>query len=112
MRRMNFGKMFDSGDVVLTRIQFSDSFEVKVRPALVLFNDFGNLVVCGITSNEKMEGISLLKKDGAMKDSVIKLNYIFTISENFILKKLFSIDNKKKKQVYEGLIGKLGGLKL
>lgn len=103
--------MLESGDVILTKIQFADSFEVKVRPALVLFNDFGNLVVCGITSNQKMKGVSLLKKEGAVKDSVIKLNYVFTISENFVAKKLFSLSAKKKKEIYDKFILKLGALK-
>ncbi len=103
--------MFNSGDVILAKIQFVDSFEIKTRPVLVLFNDFGNLVVCGITSNKKMEGISLSKKEGAVKDSIIKLNYIFTIPDKFISKKLFTLSNKKKKEVYDNLIEKLGGLK-
>ena len=72
--------MLKLGDVVLTKVQFVDTFEVKIRPVVVLFEDKGNIVVAGITSNEKMDGILLTKKEGAVKDSVIKLNYIFTIS--------------------------------
>ena len=68
------------GDVILAEIQFTDTFEVKTRPAVVLFEEFGNVVVAGVTSNLEMKGILLTKKDGALKDSVIKLNYIFTIS--------------------------------
>ncbi len=36
--------------------------------------------VAGITSNPHMKGIALTTVDGAVKDSVIKTNYIFTIS--------------------------------
>ena len=68
--------MLRSGDVILTKIQFADTSEVKLRPALVLFEEYNNIVVAGITSNTKMEGIPLSKKEGAVKDSVIKLNYI------------------------------------
>ena len=55
---MNFGKMYSFGDVVLANVQFTDTFEIKTRPALVLFEDFGNIVVAGITSNTEMKGIS------------------------------------------------------
>jgi hypothetical protein len=42
-----------------------------------------------------------------VKDSVIKLNYIFTISEKMIKKKLFSITAEKKKMVVAELVKKL-----
>jgi len=100
-----------AGDVVLANIQFTDTFEIKKRPALVLFEEFDNVVVAGITSNLEMKGISLTKKEGAMKESVIKLNYIFTVSKLMIEKKLFSLSNEKKKEVYEELVNKLKALK-
>ncbi len=95
------------GDVILAEMQFVDTFEVKSRPALVLFEEFGNIVVAGITSNLEMKGINLTKKEGAVKDSVIKLNYIFTISERMIKKSLFSISSEKKKIVLSELVKKL-----
>ncbi|MCX6800649.1 MAG: type II toxin-antitoxin system PemK/MazF family toxin [Candidatus Diapherotrites archaeon] len=103
--------MFKAGDIVLARIQFSDTFEVKVRPVLVLFEEFGNVVVAGITSNKNMKGIVLTKKEGAVKDSVIKLNYIFTISEAMIQKRLFNLGTEKKRVVFTELCKKLEGLK-
>ena len=54
-----------------------------------------------------MKGIPLSKKEGALKDSVIKLNYIFTISENMIEKRLFSISAEKKKIIVSEFIRKL-----
>ena len=104
---MRIGKMHEPGDVILAQVQFTDTFEVKKRPALVLFQELGNVVVAGITSNQKMQGIPLLNSEGSIKDSVIKTNYIFTISENMIEKTLFSIPSEKKKMVYEELISKL-----
>jgi len=89
--------MYKLGDIVLTQIQFTDTFEIKTRPAVVLFEEHGNIIVAGITSNTKMEGIPITKKEGAIKDSVIKLNYIFTISESMIKKKLFSLSLEKRK---------------
>lgn len=64
----------------------------------------GNVVIASITSNVSMKGISLLKKEGAIKDSVIKLNYIFTISSNMIEKTLFHVSKKKKKEVFDSLM--------
>ena len=103
---MKRGKMLEFGDVVLAQMQFVDTFEIKTRPALVLFEEYGNIVVAGITSNKEMEGILLTKKDGAIKESVIKLNYIFTISEKMIQKKLFEISRDKKKTVLSEFVKK------
>ena len=108
---MMLGKMHKAGEVVLTKVQFTDTFEVKRRPALVLFDEFDNVVVAGITSNTKMKGIPLTKKEGAIKNSVIKLNYIFTVSEMMIEKVLFSLSPHKKHIVYDGLVEKLKGLR-
>lgn len=102
--------MLKSGDVVLARVQFTDTFEIKKRPALVLFEEFDNVVVAGITSNLKMEGVPLLRGEGAIKDSVIKLNYIFTISKAMISKTLFHLNKKKKHMVFDGLTERLNDL--
>jgi mRNA interferase MazF len=102
--------VFEAGNVVLAKVQFVDSGEVKQRPALVLFEEMGNIVVAGITSNTKMTGVPLTKKDGAVKDSVIKLNYIFTISQNAVVRVLFSISPEKKKEVRAAFLKRLGAL--
>jgi mRNA interferase MazF len=103
--------MFNSGDVVLTKIQFTDTYEIKTRPVLVLFEEMNNVVVAGITSNLNMNGIPLTKKEGVIRDSVIKLNYIFTISNQFVSKKLFRLNPKKKKEVFNELVKGFGSLK-
>jgi mRNA interferase MazF len=54
-----------------------------------------------------MKGIPLLKKEGAIKNSLIKLNYIFTTSENLIIKKLFHISKDKKIEVYKEFMKRL-----
>lgn len=99
--------MYNFGDVILAEIQFTDTFEIKTRPAAVLFEEDGNIVVTGITSNTDMKGIKLTKKEGAVKESIIKLNYIFTISEKMIKKRLFILSEEKKNLVREGLIKKI-----
>ncbi len=99
-----------SGDVILATIQYTDTFELKKRPALVLFEEDDNIVVAGITSNPHMKGIALTKKEGAIKDSVIKLNYLFTISKDMIAKHLFTLNRSKKQEVYKELCKKLSTL--
>ena len=102
--------MLKAGDIILANIQFTDTFEIKKRPALVLFEDFNNIVVAGITSNLKMKGVLVTKKEGAIKDSVIKLNYIFTISKSMVEKTLFHLPKEKKKAVFDELTEKLRSL--
>jgi len=103
--------MFSSGDIVLADVQFTDTFEVKKRPAVVLFEEFDNVVVAGVTSNTAMKGILLTKKDGAIKESVIKTNYIFTVPAAAVKKKLFSLNKSKKEELHRDLTEKLSGLK-
>ena len=98
---------FKFGDIILAEVQYSDTFEVKKRPALVLFEEFGNIIVAGITSNINMKGIEIKKEEGLPKDSIIKINYIFTISEKMVLTKLFSISEDKKSLFKKQLMNKL-----
>ncbi len=99
------------GDVVIARVQFTDTSEIKARPAVVLFQEFGNVVIAGVTSNLKMKGIPLSKSEGAVKDSVIKLNYIFTISEQMIYKVSFHLSPQKKTLIFNELTKRLCELK-
>lgn len=107
---MRVGKKFKPGDVILTKIQFTDTFEIKTRPAVVLFEEYNNVVVAGITSNPRMKGIPLTTKEGVIKDSVIKLNYIFTISKAMIVRVLFRLTLEKKHRIYKELVNFLGPL--
>src|SRR5271157_392771 len=102
--------MPEAGDVIIASVQFTDTNEVKVRPAVVLFEELGNVVIAGITSNTKMRGIPLSRGEGAVKDSVIKLNYIFTISEEMVFKVVFHLSKEKKRLVFNELEMRLDGL--
>ena len=104
------GESLKAGDVILTKIQFTDTFEIKIRPAVILFQEFDNIIVAGITSNLNMQGIPLTKKEGAIKNSIIKLNYIFTISKEMISKTLFHLNKEKKQILYKELAKKLTAL--
>jgi len=104
---MKFGRQFNFGDVIIAEVQFSETFEIKRRPAVVLFEEYGNVVSAAITSNPEMKGIPLTKKEGMKVDSIIKLNYIFTISEQMVEKILFSISKEKKDIIKSELMRKL-----
>lgn len=95
------------GDILIVKVHYSDTFEIKKRPALVLFEEQGNIVVLGITSNLNMKGIPISKKEGLIKDSIIKLNYIFTISEKMIEKNILSISEQKKSLIKKELFNKI-----
>ena len=100
------------GDVIIARVQFTDSNESKIRPALVLFEESGNIVIAGITTNLHMRGIPISVKEGASQDSVLKLNYIFTITNESILKTVFHLSTEKKRLVFDELTKRLNELKI
>ena len=103
--------MLRAGDVVIASVQFTDTVDVKTRPAVVLFEELGNVVIAGVTSNLKMKGIPLTRSEGAIKDSVIKLNYIFTISTEMVSKVILHLSKEKKRLIFEELSKRLDGLK-
>ncbi len=105
------GNVPEPGDVILTRVKFTDSDDFKIRPALILFEEFGNIVIAGITTNTRMSGISILKSEGAAQDSVIKLNYVFTITNAAIIKTVFRLSREKRSLVFDELLKKLSALK-
>lgn len=45
-------------EVVLATVRFIDTFEIKRLPLFVLFEEKGNIVVMGITSNLEMGALS------------------------------------------------------
>jgi mRNA interferase MazF len=108
---MRLGNMLKAGDVIVASVQFTDTAEVKTRPAVVLFEELGNVVIAGITSNLKMKGLPLSKSEGAIKDSVIKLNHIFTISNEMVSKVIFQLSKEKKRLIFDELSKRLDGLK-
>ncbi len=68
-------------------------------------------MIAGVTSNLKMKGIPLSKSEGAINESVIKLNYIFTVSEEMISKVVFHLSQAKKRLIFDELSERLNSLK-
>jgi mRNA interferase MazF len=60
-----------------------------------LFEELGNVVIVGITTNLKMKGISLSKSEGTIKDNAIKINYIFMISNEMVSKIVIHLSREK-----------------
>ncbi len=100
---MKSGRQFKFGDVILTEVFFTDLIHKKRRPALVLFEKYSNVIVAGITSNPSMDGVLLRKRKGLPVDSVVKLNYIFTIDKKSVVKKLCEITDREKEEVCSAL---------
>ncbi|MDE1854818.1 MAG: type II toxin-antitoxin system PemK/MazF family toxin [Candidatus Micrarchaeota archaeon] len=102
--------MYRAGDIVTARVRLSEGSETKNRFALVLYEQLGNVVIAGITSNPYAKGIPLTKKEGMPKDSVIKLNYLFTVTEDTLFGPIFKLGKERKKQVSGEMSKLLGGM--
>ncbi len=107
---MRCGNMYEAGDIVISYVPFADTDGLKVRPAVILFAAYGNIVMAGITCNPHMKGIPLTKEDGVVEDSVIKTNYIFTASEARIKKKVTKLSLSKRKLVFDSMVSHLHAL--
>lgn len=103
--------MYSAGDVVVSYFPYADSDGEKARPAVVLFEEKGNIIMAGITSNPFMKGIPLLKSEGMVVDSVIKTNYLYTTSENFIKKRVTVLSSLKRKMLFDAMLSHLAQLK-
>ncbi|WP_018085996.1 type II toxin-antitoxin system PemK/MazF family toxin [Desulfurispora thermophila] len=90
--------MYKRGDILLIPIPFSDLTSHKKRPVLVLSNDNYNartqdIVVVAITSNltAKDYVVMLTRSDldeGVLKvDSCIRVDKIYTLSQNIVISK-------------------------
>ena len=55
--------MPEPGDVIITKVKFTDSDDSKIRPAWILFEELGNVVIDGITTNTKMSGANTFKSE-------------------------------------------------
>ena len=104
---MKSGKQYKFGDILICQVQFMDTEEIKTRPVYVLFQEFDSVVVIGITSNPHVVGVPLSKEEGMIKDSIIKLNYIMTISEKMVKKYVCSATEEKKRIVKNELLKRI-----
>ena len=73
----------------------------------MIYNKGNNIIAAAVTRNKRVKGIEVSKNDGAVMNCKISLRYIFTFSQNAVLKKLFSVKNNKKKDIYKKIKKKL-----
>jgi len=96
--------MYKQGDILLVPIPFSDLESEKKRPVIVISNIKYNLktkdiVVAAITSNIKQKDYSILLNNSDMIEGTLKVDKIYTISKDIIIKKFGRVSNKKISEV-------------
>ena len=107
---MNSGTNFKSGDIVLVNVHFTDHLEIKKRPALILYIIGNTAVIAGITSNTRSRGILITEKEGMAKDSVLKLNNVFSVDLKNLDKKYMTLNKEKRIMIANEIKEKLSQL--
>jgi len=107
---MIFGMTYKQGEILIVPFPFSDLSGIKRRPVLILSKNSKDLIICGITSNLKDKKHSVLIDNSNLsegkipKQSLIKVNKLFTIEESIIEKKVAKLNKETfedvKKEFY------------
>ena len=98
------------GDIFLTQLDpVVGSEQGRIRPVLIIQNDFGNKVspitiiaplTTKIYSKDFATNVFLLKKDSGLKvDSTILLNQIRTIDKKRMIKRISNLDSELMRRV-------------
>jgi|SRR3972149_3350144 len=106
------------GEVILTPFPFSNLEKEKLRPSIIISNDnynkkFEDILVVPMTSNLNVREytISLTNKDlekgKLLKDSLIKVDRIFSINKNLVRLKIGRINQAKLKEIKNIILGLL-----
>ncbi len=112
---MKSGILYEQGEIILAPFPFTDLTTVKQRPLLIISNNDYNkktedLVTCGITSNPKDTEFSVvinnkdLIKGKIPIESRIKVDKLFTLSQNIIIKNLGKVNEDILGRVKKELI--------
>ena len=102
--------MYKQGEIVVVPFPFSDLSSIKQRPVLVLSKNINNekiedIITCGITSNIKDPKYSVLIENKNLiegeipKTSRIKVDKLFTISQDIVKKKIGRINKETFEKV-------------
>jgi len=102
---------YEKGDVVVFEYPFTDSFETKKRPSLIIAKLKGNdVILCQITGQPRPDPdiIELKQKDfqsgGIKRDGFIRPSSIFTMHTSRIEYKAGKLNQQKIKEVQTKLI--------
>ena len=96
--------MYKQGDILLIPIPFTDLTSSKKRPVLVLSNNDQNsktddIIVAAITSNIISKDYSIfitssdLLKGNLKVDSCIRVDKIYTLAQNIVIKKFGEVND-------------------
>ncbi|MEK6757921.1 MAG: type II toxin-antitoxin system PemK/MazF family toxin [Nanoarchaeota archaeon] len=107
--------MYEQGEIVVVPFPFSDLSSIRQRPVLILSKNVDiktseDLITCGITSNIKNAPHSILieNKDLAKGNipvkSRIKIDKIFTLDKDIIIKKVAQINKETLAKVKKEFI--------
>lgn len=99
---MKSGMTFKQGEIVVIPFPFTDLSAVKQRPVLIISSTGYNestedVIICGITSNLKDAGYSVVIDNGSLSTgqipviSRIKVDKIFTLKQSLAKKKVARI---------------------
>ncbi|MGN6401848.1 MAG: type II toxin-antitoxin system PemK/MazF family toxin [Flavisolibacter sp.] len=89
------------GEIVWVKFPFSDASTTKLRPALIISNDFvnktGDYLLMQITSKLRGDNLSLIIKEGdfdsspLLKKSELRLHKIFILNQSLLAGKITSV---------------------
>jgi len=107
--------MPDQREICLIPIPFTDLTSIKKRPVLIISDSKYNkttqdVLVMAITSNLSDRDNSVLVKQSDMesgklnRESLIRVDKIYSINQNLIIKSFGKISGPKYKEVIESLI--------
>jgi len=97
------------GDIIYVPFPFSDLLGSKLRPALVLFQNRYEVMVCFITSkveskiNDDLEFLTA-KSNGLKKISLIRVSKIMTIDKSLILGTIGKLNSVEINEVNSKLV--------
>jgi len=115
---------YSRGDIVIVKFPFAlrDGKDVqKGRPALVVSDNmierrYKDVILAAITSQVPPEVMELemvlepVKKSGLLKKSLLRLDFVMTLPEELISRKIGTLSEKRMKEV-ERKLKKLYGIK-
>lgn len=102
---------YKPGDIVLIATEGLKNKGIRKRPAFILYANDDTLIACGVSRSKKFKGIELSTADGATISARINLHYMFTLTPDIVIKKLFSVTGSKKREIYKKLKQKIQLLK-
>jgi len=94
--------MYNSGEVVLIPVPFTELSTTKRRPVLIISNNNYNsskpdIVVAAVTSNILQPGVLLSNNDmetGTLpKQSIIRFDKIYTLDQSIVIKSIGHVTN-------------------